>query len=68
MKTTRLHINAIILAVLLVPLQCYLLYEANGAIVEMVRSSDVTGMAMLLSPTMALGWALKAFAGSNEGQ
>ena len=70
---TRLHINAIILAIILAILQGYILWllsfspEANGGLIHHLQEKDLDILAMVFSPMAGIIWTMKHFAGIKPG-
>ena len=72
LKTTTLHINAIIITIVLALLQYYILGQLNGdegsTLRTMFENHDVAGLGMVFSPTAGIIWALKHFARKPSDQ
>ena len=69
MRITTLHINSLILAIMLVGLQCYMIWsiEQNGGVSELLKD-DIETIALFFSPTAALAFTLRQFAGKTDDE
>ena len=61
-----MNYNALIIAVLLTGLQGFILWVMNGEMKTLITNKELDVLALIMSPTGALVWTLKAFTGGRK--